>query len=275
MSTRRLILSLFASSMLLGGCGLAVPEIQEIPGDTAYGHKLVEAIVKNIQCEMQDAVQAVYKHHQHMFLDKWGVQMTLTLTEEETGAVSPNANWLPPSPANAVFNLNVGASASSDATRTDTINLYYLVDELRQGLDCHSRGGGPFLLQSDLKLKQWLFDALGADEDGKNFNDVLTQYQDAISHEVKFEVTTNANATPGWVLTRVTVNQTGPFLNASRDRTHDLIITFGPTSQPTITVFRGSAMRAVPGPSLAAQNTHLASQIGLAIANNIRVTVRP
>jgi hypothetical protein len=104
--------------------------------------------------------------------------------------------------------------------------------------------------------------------------------QDVLSHEVKFEVTTSANASPGWMLTRATVNQAGPLWMASRDRTHDLTITFGPvdpsTYQLTNAFVKGRWVQvSVPGPSAAAQNIHYASQIGLAISNNLRGASRP
>jgi hypothetical protein len=262
--------ALVTGSLVIGGCGLSVPEIQEIPGDTADGHKLVQEIARNITCELGDAVHAVYRHNKTTFLDNWGVQMTLTLTVEETGTLGPNANWLPPSPANAIFNLNVGASASTDATRTDIINLYYAVSQLRKGQTCNPRENGPFLLESDLKLKEWLFDALNIDEDGTAYQDVVNSPQNVISHEVKFEIMTGGSASPGWVLSRVQVNQTGTLASVNRDRIHDLLITFGPPASSV-----PGAMAMVSGLSQPALNAHFASQIGLAISNNIRSSLRP
>lgn len=265
---------------MLGGCGLSVPEIQEIPGDTADGRKLVQEIVQNITCEVEDAVNDLYKNNNVPFIDSWGVQITLTLTVEESGALSPSANWLPPSPATAIFNLNVGGSASSDATRTDVINSYYRVQDLHKRGYCPSRSNGLFLLQSNLKLKEWLFDALNIDEAGEvNFGNPTTQ-QNVLSHEVKFEITTSGNVTPGWMLTRVNVNQAGSLLNVSRDRTHDLLITFGPIDpngvQPTTALVRGRWVQVSgPAPSQAAQNIHFASQIGLAISTAVRNAQRP
>ena len=49
-----------------------------------------------------------------------------------------------------------------------------------------------------------------------------------LSHEVTFDITTTGNITPSWKLLRGTVNQGGTFLTASRDRKHDLTVTFGP-----------------------------------------------
>ena len=49
-----------------------------------------------------------------------------------------------------------------------------------------------------------------------------------LSHEVKFEIVSSGNATPGWKLKQVTVNQSGNLFSISRDRIQDLIVTFGP-----------------------------------------------
>jgi hypothetical protein len=48
---RQLSLSM---GVLLSGCGLRVPEIQEI-GDRAAGQRFVQAVVNNITCELRGA----------------------------------------------------------------------------------------------------------------------------------------------------------------------------------------------------------------------------
>lgn len=49
----------------LGGCGLGVPELQENPGDVVGGQQLVESIVYNVTCEVQDAIDAIYNNKDH------------------------------------------------------------------------------------------------------------------------------------------------------------------------------------------------------------------
>ena len=58
---------------------------------------------------------------------------------------------------------------------------------------------------------------------------------------------------PAWILTEATVNQGGTFLQATRDRTHSLLITMGPGNNAGLTG--------------AARDAHLASSIGNAVAN--------
>ena len=283
MSTTRIAAPLLASVLLSGcGLGLAVPEIQEIPGDVVGGQIFIQEIVNDITCEVGDAINDLYKNRKKgLFLDTWGAQITLNLTVEEKGGLSPNTNWLPPSPANAIFNLSAGVTASSDATRIDKINSYYTVQDFLKRGYCVARGNGPFLLQSDLKLKEWLFDALTVSDTGEiNFgNDTAGGVfkQNVFSHEVKFEVLTNGNVTPGWKLTRVSVNQTGSLLSLSRDRIHDLIITFGPSTQTTtVTAVHGKSVRVTTSaPASFAQESHLASEIGVAVSNGVRSALQP
>ena len=67
--------------------------------------------------------------------------------------------------------------------------------------------------------------------------------------EIKFIIVSNGNISPTWKLVRVTANNgSAPLFATGRTRTHDLIITIGPSNQKTL-------------------NTHLASQIGQAVSS--------
>ncbi|HEY2619140.1 MAG TPA: hypothetical protein VGI78_17500 [Acetobacteraceae bacterium] len=245
-------------ALMLVGCGTSVPEIQDI-GDSAAGQQLVQAIVTNITCEVQDGINRIYKHRHSTFLDSWGVQIMLNLTIEEKGSVSPSLNYFP----TTMFVLGANGSVSSDATRTDKLNSYYTVKELLRLGPCGptDRAHGTLLRADDLKLTEWLFDNVTASDTGevRYGADLKGPFgQNVISHEVKFEVVLSGDITPGWLLKYVSINPTVPFLSARRDKTHDLIITLGPTDPS------GTA------PSPAAANAALASDIGVAVGNNVR-----
>jgi hypothetical protein len=248
------------ASMLVG-CGTYVPEIQDI-GDSVAGQHLVQAIVTNITCEVKDGINAIYDASPggSTFLDNWGVQITLNLTIEEKGSVSPSLKYLP----TTMFTIGADGSFSSDATRTDKLNSYYTVKELLQHGPCDpekDRTHGPLLRADDLKLKEWLFDNWTANDTKEvhyGDNPKGPFGQNVISHEVKFEVVVSGDVTPGWILKYVTINPTAPFLAAKRDKTHDLVITLGPTDAT------GKA------PSQAAANSALASDIGVAVGNNVK-----
>src|SRR5581483_10823704 len=120
-----------------------------------------------------------------------------------------------------------------EAQRVNKIGSFFSVAELKKLNACHpeDRHKGPFMLESDLKLEEWLFatmvtSGLGDTPAPANQNGPFKS--NVLSHEVKFDVISTGTVTPAWKLTRATINQTGTFLSGTRDRTQDLIITFGP-----------------------------------------------
>lgn len=267
----------FIAGLITGGCGLSVPEIEDFPGGPADGQALVQAIVTSVHCEVADAVKWVIdqdlkdakQFHQKpsaTWMYNWGAQIALTLTIEEKSVINPLAVWTPATPANAVFTLGGSALLSADATRTDKVNFYYTVADLYKRAPC-TTGKLPknstatsLLIQSDLKLTQWLQDQVQTVATGEIHQPTSASgvfKQNVLSHEVKFEVISTGGLTPAWKLTRANFNQTGTFLQGTRDRTHDLIITFGPGDGKGLT-------------SIAALDLHLASLIGLSVGNNLR-----
>jgi hypothetical protein len=276
------------SSALISGCGLYVPEIQEFTGDKVTGQQLVQSIAYNVTCEVQDAIDKIYNNPDHprksTFLDSWGAQIALSIQVEEKSGANPNFNWLPPSPASAVFGLAGGGTLSADATRQDKLNSYYLVSDLRTLGPClkGTRPGGVLLLQSDLGLEEWLRDNVTAADTGvikyaKDYSDGPLK-TNVLSHEIKFDITNTGNITAGWKLTRVSVNQSGNLLSATRDRTNDLTITLGPTiaTSTKVTDEQGKVKTVITrGPAQPAQDAAASSQIGLAVSNAIKSILLP
>ena len=265
MSTMRFVLPVLLAG-LSTGCGLRVPEIAE-SGSRIEGQQLVQAILINITCELRDAVsdlRAAYP--QGTFIDGFGIQTTLTLTYEEKSALGPNVNWFPPSPVTAVFNVGAGLNLSADATRTNVIDGYYLVSDL-ENARCSdaARPNGLFLLQSDLKLSEWLFTAVSASlTNTVNFkNTALGVTGNILQHEVKFVIDTSGNATPTWQFKLVTVNPSGPFVSADRTRTNDLLITLGPAVPSVVTASRNGKLVKTAGrePNRRAADLHLSATI--------------
>jgi hypothetical protein len=285
------------ASVFLGACGLAVPEIQELPLDKTGGQQLVQSIVYNVTCEVQDAVYAIYhnKDHpvQHTFLDTWGVQIALSLQIEEKSSLNPIVNWLPPSPVTSVFNLGAAGTLSSDAIRQDKLNSYFTIDQIKRigKCDTGTRPSGVLLLQSNLALDEWLQDNLTASNTGEV--QFVTDKadgplkQNVLSHEVKFDITDTGSLTPGLKLTRVSINQSGNFASVTRDRTNDVTITLGPaivkSSEPILdksgkpkTDKTGlPKLKIKYGPSEDAANAAIASQIGLAVSNALKGSLLP
>jgi hypothetical protein len=261
----------------VASCGTYVPRIQEY-GDDADGALLVHAIVRSIHCEIRNAVNSVIERdiaasrfNRQLFakyLYGWGVQVGLTLQVEEKSSLNSTVLWTPPSPVSAIFNLAGSGTLSSDATRIDKLNYFYSVKDLRALGKCPADANaiqphppGSLLIQSDLGLDGWLQSQVmeaGTHEIGVPTTPNTTLKQNALSHEVKFEVVSTGSVTPGWKLTRVNINQTGTFLSATRDRTHDLTITFGPLDPSNKAL------------SPTAQGIFLSSQFGLSVTNGLR-----
>ncbi len=258
-----------SAALLLSSCGTYVPEIQDF-GNANDQIVMVQSIVHNITCEVRNAINTLYQNRQHTYMDDWGVQILLNLTITEKTGVSPSVNWMPPSPASAIFSLATGGSLSSEATRTDKLNSFYTVRELRRlnFCDAEARPGGLMLMQSDLKLVEWLLDTTTIQETKQaNFNNRALD-KDVIFHEVKFDVTSSGDLTPSWKLTRATVNS-GTFLTTSRDRSHDLQITFGPTDQNDPIPGKPKS-KSRSGPGFAASNTALSGDIGASVGNAVK-----
>ncbi|MGC2777770.1 MAG: hypothetical protein WA418_19255 [Bradyrhizobium sp.] len=265
----------------LCGCGTYVPEIQDF-GGRVEGQQLVQAILANITCELRDAVAGLHQEYpQGTFLDSWGIQTTLTLTIDEKGAIAPSVLWTPPSPASAIFSLASGLNFSTGATRKDAINAYFLVSDLEQA-QCSpaSRPNGAFLLQSDLKLSEWLFDAVGAQlTKTVDFKaTTLAVKTNVLQHEVKFEIVTSGTANPSWKLTRVVANPAGNLFSAGRTRTHDLLITLGPAEKSVVTEFNQNGRKRVAiavAPSSQAAQLHFSSEISQGIGTAVRNALQP
>jgi hypothetical protein len=263
----------------------------------------------------------------HIIPDTWGAQVSLSLQIDEMTALNPGLSFnttyptvisyparqtssgtVPITSTPQSFGFGLGADLSSTATRIDKFDPYWNVKTLRKkdepGMICYGgppytqndpfykvgfapASSSPFILDSDLRIKEWLAGAIVVDQnipsdvppptqsnspsahrtggaiassmqESSNIknqtraNAVPSYKNDTISLEIKFVIVSSVNATPTWKLVRVSAN-TGstPFFNTGRTRTHDLIITLG-------------------DPSVVANNTHLASQIGNAVSNGNR-----
>jgi hypothetical protein len=271
---------LASTAFFVAGCGLVVPEIQENRFSPVDGQLMVQAIIQSVHCEAikalkhvreDDLVNARRDNRRPVtdFLVGWGVQLTLTLTIDEKSTLNPTSVWTPVSPLTSVFTLSGAGTLSSDATRTDKMSFYYKVSDLLKRGYCatgvQQGNESSLLVQSDLKLEEWLADylmPLGTSEGQAPTSKGGILKSTVLSHEVKFEVLSSGSLTPAWKLTRATVNQTSSLFTTSRDRTHDLIFTLGPGDS---TGFTG----------LAAVNADNALQIGNAVSSGLRPLVGP
>jgi hypothetical protein len=233
-----------ALSFGLAGCGARVPELRDWPNNDGPGAAaMVEAIVHSVRCDLRRTVtkivdidlDAARKRASHRiytdFLNNWGAEVAFTFTIVEKTVVNPTGVWMPPSPATAIFTLGGDASASAQATRVETMNIFYTMKELylRPGQTCDANEdrSASFLIQDNLKIDELLQFRLTSATTG-NASTPNDGDKNVLSHQITFQVVTDGGLTPTWQLTRGTINGTGTFLSGSRDRTHDLVITFGP-----------------------------------------------
>lgn len=226
-------------------------------------------IVTSVHCDVANAIIELYeKQRSYQALrpiarkmNGWGVQMALTLKTSEKSTFNPGAVW---APVGGIFTLGASANLLSEAVRTNILNFYYLVPQLRARGRC-TAGLQPdapvrsLLIQNDLKFRDWLFDQLAPVATNEITLPDLPGgplERNVLSHEVSFQVVSTGGISPAWKLDFANYNQSGVFLEATRDRVHTLLITMGPGD--------GSGLKG------AAKDVALSSSIGLSVTNHLQ-----
>jgi hypothetical protein len=251
-------------------------------GETPAAEAVREGnLVSHIKCKLHKAVQDILAEQlppgapPQMSVDwlkTWGAQASLKLAVDEKAGVAPGLTLTTPLP-NVVRTFSSGgavstsqsqstalaASVASDATRTETIGFFYAFKDLlaeKQITQPCSRAEGR-LIDGDLHIKDFMVSKMLAARVPGLFNPSKPGDSpfSTFTYEVTFIVSTGGSLTPSWKLVQVSANPAGAFLNGSRTRTSDLILTLGPV--------KGDV------PSADVQNAHLADLIGRAVAQSI------
>jgi len=265
----------------LAGCGTYVPQISDWPDSKGQlGTAMVNAIVHSVECELKHTITTVVDNDVRAaksrasrrtytdYLNDWGAEVAFTFTIVEKSGVNPTGVWAPISPASAVFTLGGDLNLSSQATRMEKLNFIYRVKDLylRPGQSCDASSedpSGSFLIRNDLKIGE-LFDFRTiASTTAHAPGPIPTGDKNVMQHQITFQVVSSGGLTPTWQLLRGSVNSSGTFLSGSRDRTHDLLITFGPLDKP-------SGGRSLIG---IAEATHVSSQLSGGIGAAFRSAV--
>jgi hypothetical protein len=290
-----------------------IPEIWDLVADSDATLHMEKQVKKAIFCELRDAIILAHRtievrNYYHGQLvstvedqpvpDTWGVQLTLTFTVDEASKLNPGATYIWPfkKPATSEsFSVGIGGQLSSTATRTDKYGTFYTVGELGNvlskneicevppnlGPPSHS---SPFVVLSDLGIKEWLPAAVQVSSflrssrknpsgEGPPLGSAGTMAADSFTYDVKFVIVSDANATPIWKLVRVTTPSSPALIDTNRTRTHELIITIAPPAMEKVQTAKGLVMRTVPSPSAA--SSHLAQEIGSAVATALRPALSP
>lgn len=243
--------------LMLVGCGTYIPSQRDWPNSRPREVEDMNiALVKSIVCELSYAVTATIKGDRtgakHRlngrtysdFLYGWGVEVATDLTVTESSSVSPSALWAPVSPPSAIFTLGGGISGGAVSSNENKFNVFYPLAALYQPAIFHEEDlqrpcrtgkqeGSP-LVDIDLKIQPLLESrvqivdiGLASDPDRTakiySVKNVLTQ-------TVSIKETVSGNLTPTWKFTTGSANPSGTLLSADRERTHQIVFTFGPLS---------------------------------------------
>ncbi|CAO4185049.1 hypothetical protein IHEIED_04583 [Methylorubrum populi] len=259
-------------SPALSSCGTAVPLLQEPWEENDVKSRLVYRIQKSIYCELRFAISELgslpatrRSKTVDSIPDDWGVQTTLQLQVDETGQINPSATAIPSSH----FSLPLTAQLSSQATRIDKYYSFYSVKDMKKsfikGESCDfnqsplNREGTSRLLSGNLGIRNWLEGALDAKNSmpSSQFPNSMATKLDVLSYDVKFILISSGTANPSISLSTAITGGGLPLFSQNRTRTHDLLLTLGPTVIEKVASGRGN----VTSPSLAASNLHASGEI--------------
>lgn len=187
--------------------------------------------------------------------------------------VGINDFWDPVRVVSQDYSFGFGGGIKYDTSREDIVTFAYpfsqFVDEEDEDLNkpCYTIGG--ITIEADLKIDDWLDDVLepikkcaflgraareqetslpfstetiAADPRCRN-TEFPTDPITAITHEIDFILSFNANATPTWNLVRVSTTS-GKLFAASRTDTSRLLISFGPPKDGVSGLAKVGASRA-------------------------------
>ena len=237
---------------MLSACGTYIPSQRDWPNGSVTNVENMNAVLAHsIICELSYAVTLTVLNdvetapHRRSrsthadFLANWGVEVATDLTVLEKSAINPAAIWTP----NAIFSLAGGFAAGAEASNDNQYNVFYPLSALYKpnffhtGSDdrpCRDPNGnkeGSPLVDIDLQIlplletRVLLVNLNFADAPGKV---TVEGEKNVLTQTVSIKETLSGDVTPKWTFTNVTVNSQSPFLNAERDRTHQIVFTFGP-----------------------------------------------
>jgi hypothetical protein len=236
----------------LTGCGVVPPRLTEAWEAQDVGSEMVLKIKRNIFCETIKAIRRVNKIPTSFgppIPPDYGVQLQLTLAVVESSALTPNLTFNRTLTSGSESGASIGRSwgvgvsgeLSSTATRTDTTYSYWSVaniagpgknkemcDEKEWPIE---RDASSLLVKSDLGIAQFLEDNVKAADllhSSKPAGAKKPEKVDVYSYDLKFAVVSSGGVSPQFKLIPLSGGGT-PILNLNRSRTHEMLLTFGPT----------------------------------------------
>jgi hypothetical protein len=259
--------------LLIAGCGTHLPYVGEVWNEEGWrevgvNDNLAIKIRAKVFCDLVEAANSAIgttyypdpekgkaSRAPYPVLKNFGVQMQLTITIDETGAIDPSGaltHILPNALVGKVVasqsvSLNSSAVISSQAVRIDTYYSYFTIERLTNPKNkelCSHRNTTINTwsnLLSDLRIKEFLGNATYSatiihSSEAPAKGNAKTAKFDIFSYDTKFVVQTSLGINPVVKLASQSVGSgTNPLVNANRTRTHELLLTFGPDNDGPIT----------------------------------------
>jgi hypothetical protein len=241
----------------LAACGTYIPSQRDWPNGSAREvADMNSVLIHSIVCELSYAVTLAIKndlaqavdrrsHRAYSrFLADWGVEVATDLTVSENSTISPSGIWAPVSPASAVFTLAGGVSGGAVATNENNYNVFYPIAALykptlfqlnsdeRPCRDPRGNKEGSPLVDIDLRILPLLTSRIQIVQlgfaDSPDPANVVTGEKNVLTQTVSIKETVSGNITPSWKFTTGSVNPSGNLFSTGRDRTHQIVFTFGP-----------------------------------------------
>jgi hypothetical protein len=249
-----------AGCFFLAAFGTYVPSQRDFPNASPREVEDMNAtLIRSIVCELSYAVtlaiendlQQASSRRSHQtyssFLADWGVEVATDLTVTENSTISPSGLWAPVSPMSAVFTLGGSINRGALATNDNKYNVFYplsalykpnmfqLNSEARPCRDPRGNKEGSPLVDIDLQILPLLESRiqivqLGFGSDPKKA-ELVAGEKNVLTQTVSIKESISGDITPTWKFTNGSVNPFGKFFNTGRDRTHQIVFTFGPLAR--------------------------------------------
>ena len=221
-------------------------------------------LARSILCELSYAVTLAIENDRDLatqrrnhrayssFLDHWGVEVATDLTVSENSGINPTGIWAPVSPMSAVFTLSGGISGAATSSNENKYNVFYpiralykprlfqLNSERRPCRDPSGNKEGSPLVDIDLQILPLLESRIQITElgfaDAPQKKETITGEKNVLTQTVSIRETVSGNITPTWKFTTGSINPSGNFLSGERDRTHQIVFTFGPLADDRLSL---------------------------------------
>lgn len=269
----------------LSACGTYIPSQRDWPKDSPREVDDMNAtLVRSIVCELSYAVTLAIKNDLQQaakrdsrrvyssFLADWGVEVATDLSVTENSTINPTGLWTPVSPLSTVFTLGGGLSGGSVATNDNKYNIFYPLSALYKPKIFHTdseerpcrdpRGNqeGSPLVDIDLKILPLLESRIQIVQlgfaDPPNKKEVVAGEKNVLTQTVSIKQAVAGDITPTWKFYTGSINPSGKFFSAGRERTHQVVFTFG---------LLGPGGRSL---SFLAETTHLNEQLKAGLRNS-------